>query len=230
MLVCGLQKLSLLDYPGKTAATVFTCGCNFRCPFCHNSSLVIDADKSEKIDLGELLSFLKKRQKLLDGICITGGEPLLQEDINLFISEVRSMGFLIKLDTNGSFPQRLKELVNSGLIDYVAMDVKNTMQKYALTTGKQKVDLDKINESIEFLKKGKTEYEFRTTVVKELHTGEDIAQIGKLLSGAKHWYLQQFADSGSLIVPGWHAHSAEKMQALLAEAQKYVPSALLRGV
>lgn len=199
MLICGLQKLSLLDYPEKLAATIFTGGCNMRCPFCHNALLVTRLSESETISEDELMSFLSKRQGILDGVCITGGEPLLQSDLKDFIVKIRSLGFKIKLDTNGTFPDRLSILLNKGLIDYVAMDIKNSPEKYPLTVGQLDFDVKPILESASLLMKGSVPYEFRTTLVREFHSFEDIEKIGKLLCGAKNYYLQSFEDSGDLV-------------------------------
>ena len=199
MLICGLQKLSLLDYPEKLAATIFTGGCNMRCPFCHNALLVTRVSESETIDESEILNFLKKRTGLLDGVCITGGEPRLQNDLADFIIEIRKLGFLIKLDTNGTFPEKLAALLDMGLIDYVAMDIKNSPEKYPLTVGLPNFDSAPVFESAAILMNSPVPYEFRTTLVRELHTFDDIETIGRVLSGAKSYYLQNFEDSGDLV-------------------------------
>ena len=192
MNIQGLQKMTLLDYPGKIAATVFTGGCNFRCPYCHNASLVLHAEDAQDIPEEDFFAFLSKRIGLLDGVCISGGEPLLQEDIRRFISEIKSLGFLVKLDTNGSFPSKLKELVSSGLIDYVAMDIKNFPAGYARTAGTTVDVLSKIEKSVDFLLGNPVKYEFRTTVVKGFHTKEDFIAIGKWIQGAQRYFLQSF--------------------------------------
>ncbi len=199
MLICGLQKLSLLDYPEKLAATVFTGGCNMRCPFCHNALLVTRVSESETFSEEEVLSFLKKRTGILDGICITGGEPLLQNDLADFIIEIRKLNFKIKLDTNGTFPDKLSDLLDTGLIDYVAMDIKNSPEKYPLTVGLPDFDPKPVFESANILMNSPVPYEFRTTLVHEYHTFDDIEKIGRLLSGAKNYYLQNFEDSGDLV-------------------------------
>ncbi|MBQ6947119.1 MAG: anaerobic ribonucleoside-triphosphate reductase activating protein [Clostridia bacterium] len=203
MKIYGFQKMTLLDFPGKVACTVFTGGCNFRCPFCHNASLVTHIDGAP-IAEEEILSYLNKRKGLLDGVCVTGGEPLLQGDIASFLRRIKEMGYLVKLDTNGAFPDRLRALLEAGLVDYVAMDIKNSKEKYAVTAGVP-VDLAAIERSVELLKEGRVDYEFRTTLVKELHTEEDILSMAKWLSGAKYWYLQNFTDSGDLIAAGYHS-------------------------
>ncbi len=199
MLICGIQKLTLLDYPEKIAATIFTGGCNYRCPFCHNASLVLRPAQCQPIPEEEIFDFLKKRVGKLDGVCITGGEPLLQPDLESFIRRVRDMGFLIKLDTNGAFPQRLKALLDQGLLDYVAVDIKNSPEKYPLTVGLADFDPSPVFESAALLMTGKTPYEFRTTLVRGLHTSEDIAALGKAIKGAKNCFLQSFIDSGDLV-------------------------------
>ena len=231
MRIAGLQKLTLLDYPGQVACTVFTGGCNFRCPFCHNSSLVlperVPSDSSEE----EVLAFLKKRQGILDGVAITGGEPLLHKDMSAFLEKVRALGFLVKLDTNGSFPDRLRELVQAGLVDRVAMDIKNAPGLYARTAGVPLLDLAPIERSKEFLLEGTVEYEFRTTVVKGLHTRESLLEAAEWIRGAKEYYLQQFKDSGDVLdLDGLSAFTDEEMHALTDAVAQIVPSVQLRGV
>lgn len=228
----GLQKMTLLDYPGKVACTVFTAGCTFKCPFCHNRDLVYIPENYEFFDPEKVLAYLKKRQGLLDGVCISGGEPLIQESLKPFLEKIRSLGYLIKLDTNGNQPDALKDLVESGLIDYVAMDVKNTPEKYAVTVGMnpESFHLDKIRESVSYLKSGVVDHEFRTTVVKELHTEEDLIEIAKWIGKDSRYFLQQFNDSGTLIQEGFSAYSASEMKEMLEKVRKYVPGAQLRGV
>ena len=199
MLINGLQKLSLLDYPEKLAATVFTGGCNLRCPFCHNASLVTRFSECERISEDEVFSFLEKRKGLLDGVCITGGEPLLQEDLADFIIKVRELGFLVKLDTNGTSPEKLDSLIRRSLVDYVAMDIKNSFDKYPVTVGIPDYNPAPAFESAKLLLRGSVPYEFRTTLVRGLHTEEDIEKIGRSLAGAKDYFLQNFEDSGDLV-------------------------------
>ncbi|WP_270394890.1 anaerobic ribonucleoside-triphosphate reductase activating protein [Mediterraneibacter massiliensis] len=230
MVIQGLQKLTLLDYPGKVACTLFTAGCNFRCPFCHNASLVTHVDRKNDIPEEEVLAFLKKRRGLLDGVCITGGEPLLQPDIEVFIRKIRDLGYLIKLDTNGSNILLLKRLAEEGLLDYVAMDIKNAPDKYGVTIGIEEYDLENILQSVEFLLSGSIPYEFRTTVVREFHKREDFAAIGRWIRGAEKYYLQSFQDSGDLIAPGLRGYTKEIMEQALAIVRKNVPNAELRGV
>ena len=199
MLISGLQKLSLLDYPEKLAATVFTGGCNFRCPFCHNALLVTHAAENPELPQEEFFAFLEARRGKLDGVCITGGEPLLQSGIADFIKRIRALGFSVKLDTNGAFPQKLSELLDEGLLDYVAMDFKNSPDKYPLTIGVPNFDPSPVLESARLLMKSGTAHEFRTTFVKGLHLAEDVHAMGEALRGAKNYYLQNFTDSGCLI-------------------------------
>lgn len=232
MLISGLQKMTLLDYPGCVACTVFTGGCNFRCPFCHNASLVIpEALRAADGGVDAVLSFLKKRQGLLDGVAVTGGEPLLHADMAEFLRRVKDLGFRVKLDTNGSFPARLRALVEEGLVDRVAMDIKNDPAFYAETAGVPELDLAPITESKEFLLSGAVEYEFRTTVVKGLHTAERLENAARWIEGAREYHLQQFKDSGELIAPdGLGAFSDDEMRELLQAVLPIIPVAALRGV
>ncbi len=232
MILKGLQKTTLLDFPTKVACTVFTSGCNFRCPFCHNASLVINPDNSETVNIDAFFEYLKKRRNILDGVCITGGEPLLQKDISEFISKIKELGYAVKLDTNGSKPEILRSLIDNDLIDYVAMDIKGTREKYPLICGIEKDKfIDEVKESTNILLENKVDYEFRTTVVRELHEKDDFHDIGKWISGAKRYFLQQFKDSGELILPsGFSAYNKAEMEEMLDIVRIYVPSAELRGV
>ena len=231
MIIKGLQKTTLLDFPTKVACTVFTGGCNFRCPFCHNASLVIDPDYSQLIDTNRFFEYLDKRKGILDGVCITGGEPLLQKDIEDFIKEIRSRGYAVKLDTNGSVPKTLSELVNKKLVDYVAMDIKSSQKKYFEACGTNRYT-DSVIESVNILLSSDIEYEFRTTVVRELHNKEDFHDIGKWIQGAPRYFLQQFKDSGDLIEKqiGFSAYNKEEMEEILAIVKEYIPTASLRGI
>ena len=230
MNIQGLQKLTLLDFPGRTACTLFTGGCNLRCPFCHNVPLVLDPAGGDAIPETEIFSFLSRRHGILDGVAITGGEPLLQPDIASFIRRVRKEGFAVKLDTNGFFPDRLAELLRAGLVDYAAMDVKNRPEKYAETCGLETVDLSRIEASMRLLTDSGIEYEFRTTVVKEFHTIDDIEAVAKWISGAKRYFLQAFRDSGDLIGGGCSEVSAEDMREMARRARQYVAMCETRGV
>lgn len=227
MLISGLQKLTLLDYPEKTACTVFTYGCSFRCPFCHNALLVTE-NPCDIIPEDEVLSFLRKRQGILDGVCITGGEPTNQKDLIPFMRKVKDMGYLLKLDTNGYNPQVLSDILSEGLCDYVAMDIKNALEKYSLTAGTE-IDTKKIKKSIELIKEKAPDYEFRTTVVSEFHTETDIENICKsLIEKDSKFYLQQFKDSGNLIEEGLSAWDKERMAKLVDELRKKDFNVLIR--
>ena len=228
MLLGGLQKLTLLDFPGHVACTVFTLGCNFRCPFCHNAPLVLTED-TPQYDVEEFFRFLATRKGLLDGVAVTGGEPLLQKDIASFLRRIRDMGFAVKLDTNGSRPQVLRSLVEQKLVDYVAMDVKNAREKYALTCGCE-ADLPAVEESVAFLKTGIVPFEFRTTAVRELHTEEDFQKIGQWIAPCENYFIQQFRTSENLLRPGFTAPSNETMERFLLSVREWIPTAQLRGV
>lgn len=230
MKIHGLQKLTLLDFPGKTACTIFTPGCNFRCPFCHNSLLVTEIDDSMAYSEKAVLEYLAKRTKLLDGVCITGGEPLLQQDIQAFTEKIKNMGYSVKLDTNGTFPDKLASLIDKGLVDYVAMDIKNSEAKYRETAGVENLDISVIKKSIDIIMNSGIDYEFRTTVVDELHTVSDIAEAAELIRGAKRYYLQNFVDSGNLIGRELHAASKEKLQEMKKAAEKLAKTVEIRGI
>ena len=226
----GLQKMTLLDFPGRVACTVFTVGCNFRCPFCHNSSLVVSPAVPE-LSQDDFFAFLRKRQGLLDGVAITGGEPLLHPDMPELIRKIRALGYAVKLDTNGAYPDRLAAILEESLADYVAMDVKNSREKYELTAGVAGV-LPAVERSVALLKAGKTPFEFRTTLVDELHEPEDFAAIGRWLEGTERYFIQGFVDSGDILAGSerFHGASPEKAKACLAAVKPYIPNAELRGV
>lgn len=230
MKICGFQKTTLLDFPEHVAATVFTGGCNFRCPFCHNAGLVLAPDRQAHFTEEEVLSHLRKRRGLLTGVCITGGEPTLQPDLKEFIRKVKDTGYAVKLDTNGYRPQLLRELLAEGLLDYVAMDVKASLEKYAAATGCAEIDLSRIRESIAILKGCGIPYEFRTTVVEGIHTVEEFESIGKLLEGSRAYFLQGFEESENMIQEGFRAFSPEKMEEMADIVRKYVDKVRLRGV
>ena len=232
MLISGLQKMTLLDYPGRVACTVFTGGCNFRCPFCHNASLVIpEALRAADGGVETVLAFLKKRQGLLDGVAVTGGEPLLHADRADFLRKVKDLGYLVKLDTNGSFPERLVSLVEEGLVDRVAMDIKNAPGLYAETAGFPLLDIAPIERSKNYLLEGHVEYEFRTTVVKGLHTAESLVEAARWIEGAAEYYLQPLKDSGELLSPdGLGAFDNGEMRALCEAVRPIIPAVQLRGV
>ena len=230
MNIQGIQKLTLLDFPDRMACTVFTGGCNMRCPFCHNASLVLRPGENPAYFEDEIYAFLKKRQGVLDGIAITGGEPLLQHDLREFILRVRELGFAVKLDTNGSYPDRLAALMEEGLLDYVAMDVKNSREKYAQTVGIKNFDVAPIEQSIALLRSSGVPFELRTTVVRELHSAEDIEDMGVWLKGDHAHFLQGFIDSGDLIKQGLSGYDKNQMQDLVNVLKGYIPKAQLRGV
>lgn len=231
MKIAGLQKLTLLDFPGKTACTVFTGGCNFRCPFCHNATLVQSDKPVETMDETAFWQYLEKRRGVLDGVCVTGGEPLLQPDMADFLQEIKRRGLQTKLDTNGSYPERLRALLQDGLVDYVAMDIKNCPEKYGETVGRPELDMTPLYESVALLREGTVPFEFRTTVVREFHTAQDLAAIGRWLSGTTApYFLQSFVDSGDLLKPGLSGYTPAEMKELLAAVTPYLPQAALRGV
>ena len=226
----GLQKLTLLDYPGNMAATVFTGGCNFRCPFCHNRSLVFLNENDSEIANEDIFDFLKSRNKILDGICITGGEPLLHKGITAFIKRVRDLGLKVKLDTNGSNFAALKRLIDEKLVDYVAMDIKNSPEKYAMTIGLENYDLSEIEKSKNYLLENHVDYEFRTTIVREFHEPEDLKKIGEWIRGAKHYYLQNFEDHGTCIQAGLGEVDLHTLETMKRIAGEYVEHIEIRGI
>ena len=228
MKISGFQKLTLLDFPGHTACTLFTSGCNMRCPFCHNTPLV-KGTAEESYEEEEIFSYLRKRQGLLDGVAITGGEPLLQKDIVSFIANIKQLGYKVKLDTNGSKPEILKELIDLSLVDFIAMDIKNSKEKYSLTSGVE-INLADIEKSVDIIKTSGIPHEFRTTVVKELHTENDIEAIALWLGSSEKYYLQQFRDSGDILCDGYSAHTADTLHRMTEIAQKYVLLCETRGI
>jgi len=229
MKIAGLRKLTLLDFPGRVACVVFTNGCNFRCPFCHNASLVLPRGESEEVSEEEFFAFLKKRKGILDGVVITGGEPTLAKGLYEFIVAVKQEGYPVKLDTNGSFPDKLKPLLADGLLDYVAMDIKSVPEKYEAVAG-VKVDMDALAESIEAIRTSGVPHEFRTTVVKGLHTEADIVGVAQMLGEGEAYYLQGFVDSGDILADGCAAFSDEEMHAMCERAKEFCPKCELRGI
>ena len=217
MRIGGLQKLTLLDYPGKVACTVFLSGCNLRCPYCHNPGLVLpEQSEGSEIPEAEVLSFLERRKGKLDGVCITGGEPTLQPELPEFLEKLRRLGYAVKLDTNGYRPNVLRGMVEAGLVDYAAMDIKNSRAKYAEACGLDKPDVAKIEQSAAFLMEGRIPYEFRTTVVRELHSFADFEAIGRWLDGARAYYLQSYVDSEDVLVPGFTAYGKDELETFRA--------------
>ena len=224
----GLQKMTLLDFPGHVACTVFLGGCDFRCPFCHNFELV-DGTAPAVMEDREFFSFLEKRHGLLDGVAITGGEPCLHPDLPAFIRKIREMGFGVKLDTNGAHPALLRELLREGLVDYVAMDIKNSPSRYAETVGLESLDLTPVRESVRILMEGTADYEFRTTVVDELHGEDDFRAIGEWIRGAKRYFLQPFTDRDTVPFEGFHAPSDERLHTYASIMREFVPATAIRG-
>jgi pyruvate formate lyase activating enzyme len=230
MIIEGLQKLTLLDYPGHVACTIFAHGCNLRCPFCHNAGLVIRQPENI-ISTEELSAFLERRKGILDGVCLTGGEPLLQKDAVEFIRFLRSFGYKIKLDTNGFYPEKLKAVIDEGLVDYIAMDIKSSPENYGKAVGIENIDISPVLESVELIKSSGIDHEFRTTAVKGLHNVSDFEKIGAWIKGAKHYFIQQFIDSGDLIDgSALSAFDKEQMDALCAAAKPFAPLCRVRGV
>ena len=232
MIIKGLQKLTLLDFPGRIACTVFTCGCNMRCPFCHNGGLAT-GEGGDDISVEELLSFLDSRAGRLSGVCVSGGEPTLQSDLADLLSAIKARGLAVKLDTNGTNPDMLKSLIDSGLIDYVAMDIKNSPEMYTLTAGLEETErsarlVDNIRRSAAILMEGGVDFEFRTTLVKELHSERDMHEIGKWLRGGEKFFLQSYRDEGDIIMPGLSAHTPERTRELLEILKTYIPCAEIR--
>ena len=230
MRILGLQKLSLVDFPGKVAATVFTGGCDLRCPFCHNASLVLPGRGTSALDAGGVLDFLASRRGLLDGVVLSGGEPLLQPDAADFLAEVKAMGFAVKLDTNGCHPDALADILDRRLADYVAMDIKNSLEKYPWTVGVPGFDTAPVERSARLLMEGPADYEFRTTLVRPFHEVGDMETIGRWLRGARRYYLQAFVDSGDLVGGGCAPFTPEEMEGFLQAARPFFQSAALRGL
>lgn len=230
MKICGINKTTLLDYPGKVACTVFLGGCNFRCPFCQNSSLVLHPETQPEYSQEEFFSFLEKRKGILEGVCITGGEPSLSHDLGNFLQKIKSMGYPVKLDTNGSHPTLLKNLIKDKLVDMIAMDIKTSPACYSVLTGISQPDLSSLYNSVELLKNGSIDYEFRTTVVKELHTEQDFCEIGTWLKGAKAYYLQAYRDSEEVLQPGFSSYSREQLEHFRSILLQTIPFVGIRGI
>ncbi len=230
MKIHGFNKLTLLDYPGKMAATIFLGHCNFRCPFCQNGGLVLNPDKEPVIPTEEVLKVLKKRQGILDGVCITGGEPTLHPDLPDFISQIKQLGYAVKLDTNGSHPQVIKELVERKFIDYVAMDIKNAPCRYAETAGVSHLNLQAVKESVEFLLSEAVYYEFRTTVTRQLHTEVEFRQIGEWIAGCKRYFLQGYQESSQVISPVFSAYTREELEVFRELLSEYISDVQIRGL
>lgn len=230
MKICGLNKTTLLDYPGKVAATVFLGGCNFRCPFCQNGSLVLAPQKEPEIPPEKLWDFLKKRRGILDGVCVTGGEPTLADQLPEFLERIKALGYLVKLDTNGSRPEVIEELLKNGFLDYVAMDIKTSKEQYKRVTGREWLDMEKICQSVQMIMDRAPDYEFRTTVVRELHKREDFESMGGWLKGAKVCYLQAYRDSEGVIRPGFSSYSREEMEEFADILRRTISLVQIRGL
>lgn len=230
MNIQGFQKTTLLDYPGHVAATVFFGGCNFRCPFCHNGDLVLTPGSVSAFSPEELLSFLGKRKGILDGVCITGGEPTLVPDLEPFLASIKELGLAVKLDTNGYRPEVLQHLCDNGLVDYVAMDIKGAPENYGTICGVPNLDLERIRHSVDFLMHGSVDYEFRTTVVRELHDASSFTAIGEWIKGARAYFLQGYQDSEKVISPGFHAYTLKELEGFQKLLMPYIPRIEIRGV
>jgi pyruvate formate lyase activating enzyme len=230
MQIHGFNKLTLLDYPGHLAATIFLGGCNMRCPFCHNASLVTKVSSQPVIPVEDVFAVLAKRTSTLEGVCITGGEPTLYPDLPEFIKRIKEMGFQVKLDTNGTNPAMIKALTQDRLIDYVAMDIKNSRDKYGYTAGIPNININSIDESISYLLSSPLDYEFRTTVVREHHSEADMLSIGQWIKGAKAYYLQSYKDSGDILSPGLTSHSKDILLHFISLLTPYAAKVSLRGV
>ena len=229
MQIHGLQKMTLLDFPGKVACTVFLGGCDFRCPFCHNWD-ILDPSTPVIMEEDEFYKFLDKREGLLDGVAITGGEPLLRTGMVDFINGIKSRGFLVKLDTNGNHPDRLKELVSEGLLDYVAVDVKNNKERYGETVGIPMLDISNIEETISFLLEGNVPYEFRTTVLRQFHDADSFKGIAEWIEGAEHYFIQSFVDRETVPFSGLEAYSPEELEEFKKLVEPHVKHIDIRGV
>ena len=230
MVISGVQKLTLLDFPGRTACTVFFAGCNFRCPFCHNSILVERPEEAGRIPEEEFFDFLKRRKGLLDGVAITGGEPTLNKDLPDFMAKIKEIGYAVKLDSNGTNPDMLSEIIDNNLADYIAMDIKNSKEKYAVTSGIDDRFMEKVEKSVELLMQNKTDFEFRTTIVKQFHTADDMLKISEWIKGEEKYFIQAFKNSGDLIDPTMEGVSYEEYQNFLNIVKNNVPKVSLRGI
>lgn len=225
----GLQSMTLLDWPGKVACTVFLGGCDFRCPYCHNAQL-LEGPFPPAMTQRELLDFLQKRQGLLDGVCLTGGEPLLHPGLDNLLEEIKDLGYPVKLDTNGAHPQRLAGLWERGLVDYVAMDVKNSPSRYPQTTGAPGLDLAPIRASLDWLLGGRVDYELRTTAVRQFHDGEAFRELGAWIRGARRYYIQNFIPRDTVLCPGLSGFDRQELEGFAQLVAPFVERVELRGV
>ena len=229
MLIAGMQKLTLVDYPGHTACIIFTLGCNFVCPFCHNRDLVKNINKSNMIDEQELFNYLDKRKGLIDGVVVSGGEPLLQKDIENFIRRIKDKGYKVKLDTNGSRPEVLKRIIDNDLVDYVAMDIKNIFEDYDVTAGTT-VNIEDIKKSIHILKNSNIDYEFRTTVVRELHSFEKIEKILEYIGSESKYFIQNYRDCDTVIKKGLSGFEDDELLEIKKKLERKYPNVVIRGI
>lgn len=230
MEIKGLTKTTLSDYPGHVAATLFVGGCDFKCPYCHNGSLVTQASHLPNIPLDEIYDFLEKHRSVTDAVCITGGEPTLYPDLKDLISNIKAMDYLVKLDTNGYNPFVLDQLFKEQLVDYVAMDIKNGLEKYAKTSGCENFDRTRIKLSVDLIKDSHIDYEFRTTVVRELHSKEDMLSIAKWLNGADKYVIQPYVESEDIIMPLFSSYSTDELIEIKKLMESYLPNIHIRGI
>ena len=228
MLICGFNKTTLLDYPEHVAATVFLGGCNFRCPFCQNRDLLLNPADFAAFTEEDIFDHLKKRRSMLSGVCVSGGEPTIYKNLPDFLAQIKDLDYLIKLDTNGTNPDMLKSLYDAHLIDYVAMDIKNCKEKYALTSGISDIVYEDIIKSINIISSSNVDHEFRTTVTNELHTPEDIGKIAETIKGEKKYFLQNFTDSGDVISSEISSVSQQKLDVMLSFAKEHIPNTQIR--
>ncbi len=230
MQIFGFNKTTLLDFPEHVACTVFTGGCNFRCPFCQNGDLVLHGGSLPVLDEEEVFRVLRKRKGILTGVCVTGGEPTLQRDLDVFLSRVKELGYLVKLDSNGYRPEVLQSLCERGLVVYFAMDIKSSPENYARTAGVKELDMGLIRESVDFIRSCGLDYEFRTTVVRELHSSGDFLSIGEWLKGCKAYFLQSYVESEGVICKEFSSYSKEELEEFVMLLKPYIDNVSLRGV
>ena len=230
MKICGWNKTTLLDYPGKVAATLFLGGCNLRCPFCQNGGLVLQSDSQPEVSIEEIRAFLRKRRNILDGICVTGGEPTLSQELPQLLGEIKELGYLVKLDTNGTRPGVIEKLLRDELVDFVAMDIKSSVEGYERVSGIRNMNLEEIQESVELIRSKAPDYEFRTTVVRELHCRQDFESIGKWLAGIKAYYLQAYKDADEVIQPGFSSYGREELEEFCDILRVTIPLVDIRGM
>ena len=228
MVIHGIQKLTLVDFPGHPASILFSGNCNFRCPFCQNAPLVLDSEDEPVLDNDEIFSFLKKRKKMLEGVVVTGGEPTINKDLIPFLSSLKDLGYLVKLDTNGYMPEVLRKAVESGVVDYVAMDIKTSLDEYSKLCGVENIDTSRIKESIDYLMSGAVDYEFRTTVVEPLHHKENFEKIGEMTKNCQRYFLQSFVDSGNIIGKNCFSPSPKQLQNYLEILSSYIKNVSIR--